>query len=175
MFDRELDYYGIASTEGVTDKKSIVKIFDSFSMEFMHASMVFSQAQTKHGMFHLAHECHYQVIQTKFKHSIGKGAGVRIAERHKLFTGKLYVKQELSEEESQLFVTYLEMYFGLMVVGDRIEGNPSGDGYLFDVTVKECHSMQMSEWKESSIISKWDVVKEVLWYRKWFAKIDAVK
>ena len=122
MFDRELDYYGITSAEGITDQESLAKTMDSFILPF-------DQAKTKHNMFFLAVECYYQFGQGRLNYPNGDSVGVTIGKDHKLYN-RAYVEGE----ERKLFDEYLERYFGLMVSSGT---PPRRDGYTFNVCTKK--------------------------------------
>ncbi|KAL7529259.1 hypothetical protein ACHAXR_004829 [Thalassiosira sp. AJA248-18] len=97
MFDRELDFYGINSVEGTVNQESLIQVIDSFH-----------HAKTKHDMFFLAFEAHYQHGQKK--ESTSKYVRVDIGKDHKLYNNKC-----LSADEQKLFKRYLGTYFGLQV------------------------------------------------------------
>ncbi|KAL9181596.1 hypothetical protein ACHAXT_010401 [Thalassiosira profunda] len=97
MFDRELDYYGIPSTEGITNQESLTEAIGSFA-----------HMKSKHDMFHLALECYYQFGQALIDNPRAKSVSVSIEKDHKLYTGRW-----VDDEEKKMFDGYLGGYFGL--------------------------------------------------------------
>ena len=122
MFVRELDYYGIMSVEGSIKKESLPKIIDSFTKPL-------AQAKQNHDMFLLAYECYVQFNQFRINNPESKSADVDIAQHH-----KVYANVSIAGEKRNLFDTYLEGYFGLMVPAESTVYQGS---YRFTVQMKE--------------------------------------
>jgi hypothetical protein len=105
MFDRELDYYGIASAEEfITAEGSVVTTMKSFAK----AEKEYVRAKREREMCLLALECYNQFYQSC--NALGDSYIVRIPQAHKLFNNKY-----LDSEEKKLLGKYLERH-GLMVV-----------------------------------------------------------
>jgi hypothetical protein len=123
MFDRELDYYGIASDQDrISDQGSLAKILKSFVVPV-------AKAKREHEMFILALECYYKFCHSE--HALTDGASVNIPRAdHRLFNGK----KSVDLEERKLFDKYLERYFGLEV---HPSYNLSKDGTSFNVCMKK--------------------------------------
>ena len=119
MFDRELDYYGIVSAEGITTQESLAKTIESFS-----------EAKGKHDMFFFALECYYQFGQKRLNDpNLFSSVPVVIGRQH-----KVYNLRPLNNGEGNLCNGYLERYFGLMVPNP---GTPRRDGNYFSVCSKK--------------------------------------
>mmetsp|Transcript_22500 Transcript_22500/g.46973 ORF Transcript_22500/g.46973 Transcript_22500/m.46973 type:complete len:195 (-) Transcript_22500:50-634(-) len=113
MFDRELDYYGIASAaEDITNQKSLAKAIESFS-----------ETKMKSDMFFLALECNSQFGQGKYCDPTTHSVHVNIPSAHELYNGR-----PLSREERKSFDGYLEGYFGL-IVANQIPPNRGGTSF----------------------------------------------
>lgn len=122
MFDRELDYYGITSTTGITDQGSLVKTVASFTGPYR-------QAKSKHDVFSLALEGHYQYSRCQFEHGSADSVTVNIdaGKDRRLYD----IVQNMSSEEWKLLDEYLERYFGLKFRPH----SATKDGYLFYVSL----------------------------------------
>jgi hypothetical protein len=119
MFDRELDYYGIASAHGITEQESLAKTSQSF-IELL------GQAKTKHHAFFLAVEFHYQFCRYKVE-SNSDHCRIRVDEGDRLYNFAI----ESRNNKYLVLDDYLAKYFGLEIkekyswVGSLVLGNPS--------------------------------------------------
>ncbi|KAL7531970.1 hypothetical protein ACHAXR_004344 [Thalassiosira sp. AJA248-18] len=107
MFDRELDYYGIASAQGIEDQESVGKTAKSLIATFVDAQM-------KRDMFLLALECNHQFLNYKCRYPSAVSANVVIPQGHNTRSTR-----DVANEERKLFDQYLERYFALMVAADK--------------------------------------------------------
>ena len=114
MFDRELDYYGIMSAEGITGQKSLPQIMAEVKRKFNVAKM-------DHDLFFLAHECHYKFYQNMLDDKNHKDPTTYIYsmrfDRHHMFyesVSKVHGGGK-DRKDRKLFDTYLERHFSLMV------------------------------------------------------------
>ena len=121
MFDRELDYYGIVSSDGVSAQKSLPEVMK-----------MFVHGRIKHDMFFLALECHIQFSKHQLNNPTEtlSSTNVIISKDH-----KLYDKGYLGNKEREWFDTFLERYFELKV--PIIKANVYRDGHYFPVEVKQ--------------------------------------
>ncbi|KAL7542894.1 hypothetical protein ACHAXR_012195 [Thalassiosira sp. AJA248-18] len=119
MFDRELDYYGITSMQGIEDQVSVGKIVKALNAKVVKAQKELTEAQMKQDMFLLALECNHQFWARKYHHpSIKSVDNVYIPTSHYLHNTR-DVTNDPSNEERKLFDQYLEQHFGLMVAADK--------------------------------------------------------
>jgi hypothetical protein len=104
MFDRELDFYSITADEGSVQHQSLAKVTEEFI-----------RGKSKHDMFRLALESHYQF---GLRSNLTDGVWVGINKDH-----VLYSKVAISNEERQMFRVYLDVYFGLVVNWNTFDRN----------------------------------------------------
>ena len=116
-FKRELDFYGINAEEDTIKQESLARAMKAFHL-----------SKSKHDMFFLALEAHYQYGMKKTGSS-DKTVCISIKSDH-----KLYDTRTLSTEERDLFENYLDKYFGLQLHGSN---KPSRSGGYFYVSLKE--------------------------------------
>lgn len=128
MFERELDYYGITSNEGmITDQGSLMKTMTSVKAQYHEAKM-------NHDMFFLAQECYHQYGKAKMEQARMRKASVMtvmIDEKH-----DLYNRTYVGGRERELFDEYLGMH-GLEVYSCKNSKKPNRCGRPFSVQAKK--------------------------------------
>lgn len=111
MFDREIDYYGIAAnTDCITATERIIDKSIALAPRVKKAEQYVEAAKSEHEIFLLALECCNQFCQ-------GSGS-VEIPTGHKLFKRSSY----LHLQEKKLFSDFLDHYFDLILVNLQADG-----------------------------------------------------
>ncbi|KAL3764476.1 hypothetical protein ACHAW5_000140 [Stephanodiscus triporus] len=103
MFDRELDYYGISSTQGIAEQESLAKTCQSFTD-------LFDRTKNKHHAFFLALEFHYQFSRYKVE-SKSELYRIRVNEGDRLYDFTM----ECRKNKYLVLDDYLMKYFGLSI------------------------------------------------------------
>lgn len=125
MFERELDFYGINSTEGITDRESLFKIMDSLVAPVVEADKKLKAVKMERDMFLLALECNNQFCQSRPNAPGAGSASVTINKGHNLYKEWGYVQGD----DRRVFDECLERYFGLEVAaGHTCNRDPSQFG-----------------------------------------------
>ena len=106
MFERELDYYGLAAGGGIDDHETLTKAAKSFGAPYQ-------KAKANHDMFLLALECYYQFTKHILEHPESAEAKVVIDSSHKLHNKTV---SRLSGEDKKLLNGFLGKHFGLKCV-----------------------------------------------------------
>ena len=135
MFDRELDYYGIMSAEGITGRKSLP--------QFMaEAKRKLCVAKKDHDLVFLAHESHCKFYQNMLdddkmqKDPTTDSVSIRIDRGHMFYES--FSKVHAGGNDRVLFDTYLEKYFGLMLMDGKKRIKKYDDGqFVFGVQMKK--------------------------------------
>ena len=103
MFDRELDYYGIAATHGIAEQESLAKTSQSF-IELL------DQAKIKHHAFFLALEFYYQFSRYKVESTL-EHCRIRVDEGDRLYNFAI----ESRKNKYVVLDDCLAKYFGLEI------------------------------------------------------------
>ena len=119
MLSRDLDFYGINAANGTIEDTSVNRKADTLRLQL-------NLSQSKHDMFLLAMEAHYQYNMKKSVTS--SSVKVSISSSH-----RLYQQESVSAEEKALFENYLDNYFGLKL---HNESPPRRSSYFY-VCAKE--------------------------------------
>ena len=126
MFDRELDFYGLDTYagEGIVNDLSITRMANQTRQE-LHL------AKSKHDMFLLAMEAHYQYNMKKTVTSNTVQVVIDTT-NHKLYD---VARKNIDHQERILFLNFLDKFFGLEL--DKLNGQVSRRGIGFAVCTKE--------------------------------------
>lgn len=103
MFDRELDFYGISSTQGIAEQESLAKTCQSFTE-------LFDRSRNKHHAFFLALEFHYQFNRYKVE-STSELYQIRVNEGDWRYNFTM----ECRKNKYLVLDDYLMKYFGLSI------------------------------------------------------------
>lgn len=116
-FERDLDFYGLAPEEGEIKNNSMTDVVESLRNDL-------DRAKKKHDMFLLASEAHHQFL---FKKESSKTAAKVSVDnvRANLDLGISH-SGKLSQAEKDLFLNYLDVYYGLrMATASECGASPS--------------------------------------------------
>lgn len=104
MFERELDYYGIISSEDTINDQGggLADIMGSFAQPVIKAKKNLAEAETQRNMFSLAHDCYNQFCKMRLVDPNANKVMVQ-------------VNKDIDSRDRNIFDEFLEIYFGLAV------------------------------------------------------------